>query len=105
MKKPTSSYGNKLTKNTMPITKGPGGFMAAKNTRTWMKPGKGGMKASGGTISPAPALLSVKGEVGSSADVYNEAGSGSRPRKSNFPIQSSAPADPHMIRPAPSPLK
>jgi len=37
-------------------------------------------------------------EVGTSAKVYNECGSGSRPTPSKYTIESSAPADPHLIR-------
>lgn len=105
MKKPTTARAGKLKRDTMQTTKGPRGFLQQHNSKTLKVPGKGAMRSSGGTISATPQMLADKKFVGTSADVYNEAASGSRPRKSVYPIGSSAPPDTHMIRPAPGPLK
>ena len=45
-------------------------------------------------ISPSPAM---KQEKGSSAKQNTAVGSGSRPTKSMFPLESSAPKDPHGL--------
>ena len=47
-----------------------------------------------GIISPSPAMPQEKG---SSSPQNTSVGSGSRPTKSKFPLQSSAPKDPHGL--------
>lgn len=47
-----------------------------------------------GIISPSP---SMPVEKGNSAPQDTSVGSGSRPTKSKFPLESSAPRDPHGL--------
>jgi hypothetical protein len=47
-----------------------------------------------GIISPSPAMPQEKG---SSASQNTSVGSGSRPTKSTFKLESSAPKDPHGL--------
>lgn len=56
-----------------------------------------------GIISKSPSMPQMKGD---SAKQNTAAGSGSRPTKSMYPIETSAPMNPHTLdRNPPSPLK
>ena len=74
-----------------------------KDSKTYTRPGFDHKR---GTISPSPHITATV-DQGSSSYIPNEAASptGSRPGPSRFPISTSAPINPHMIRPAPDPLK
>jgi len=77
--------------------------MIEKDTKTFLRPGFDHKR---GTISPSPSM-SATHDQGTSSYMGNEAATptGSRPGPSRYPLSSSAPVNPHMIRPAPDPLK